>query len=61
MIEQSINVERMEQVLISLGKAELQQMIDEGKGAELTCQFCRKHYNFNEEELEKLFGEAIHV
>lgn len=50
--------ERMEQVLISLGKAELQQMIDEGKGAELTCQFCRARHSFSTEELTELLKEA---
>ena len=46
--------ERMEKALISLGKKDLQSLIDEDKGAELVCHFCRNRYNFSTQELEKL-------
>ena len=46
--------ERMEKALISLGKKDLQSLIDEDKGAELVCHFCRSRYNFSTQELEKL-------
>jgi len=46
--------ERMEKALISLGRKDLQSLIDDGEGAELVCHFCRKKYNFTTEELEKL-------
>ena len=49
---------RVEQALISLGKKELSQIIDEDKKAELTCHFCNKVYNFDESELKKLLVEA---
>ena len=52
--------ERMEKALISIGRKDLAQIIDEDKGAELTCQFCRKTYRFTEDELIALLKEATH-
>jgi len=48
--------ERVSRALISMGRDELRAMIDEQKGAELTCQFCDVIYNFTEEELEELLA-----
>lgn len=50
--------ERMEKALISIGKKDLCELIAEDRGAELTCQFCRKAYRFAEEELMTLLKEA---
>lgn len=50
--------ERLEQVLISLGKAELTDMMEKDHMAELTCQFCNKTYRFEEAELAALLREA---
>mgnify|MGYP004604153189 CR=1 FL=1 len=52
------SVERMERALISIGKEELQKLIDEQGEAELTCQFCDNKYKFTKEELEKLLESA---
>lgn len=41
--------------LISLGKKELKEMIDEGKGIETVCHFCNKNYLFTVDELKKLY------
>ena len=49
--------ERLERVLISLGKEELTGMIKEDRGAQLTCQFCNKVYEFDEEALAALRAE----
>ncbi len=54
----SCSRQRVEQALISLGKKELAKIIEEDKKASLTCQFCNKVYDFNEEELKKLLVEA---
>lgn len=48
------NKERVEKVLISLGKKELQELIDEGKDVELNCHFCNTDYVFTVEELKKI-------
>ena len=36
--------ERIEKALISVGKQELQSMIEDGKTIEVNCHFCNKHY-----------------
>ena len=50
--------ERLERVLISLGRDELSDMIEKEHGAELTCHFCDKKYSFSEAELKGLLEEA---
>ena len=50
--------ERIEKVLISLGRHELEQMIEEDHQAEVTCHFCHAHYHFDEEALRGLLNEA---
>ncbi len=50
--------ERLERVLISLGKEELEDMIEKEHGAELTCRFCNKKYQFDEASLRDLLKEA---
>lgn len=46
--------ERMEKALISIGKEELNKIIEEDKKAEIVCHFCNKKYEFSEDELKKL-------
>lgn len=46
--------ERVEKVLLSLGKKELQDLIDEGQDVELNCHFCNTNYVFTVEELRKI-------
>ena len=48
------NRDRFERGLISLGKKELQTMIEEDEKTEVTCHFCRERYVFDKEDLEKL-------
>lgn len=50
--------ERMERALVSIGKKELQSIIDEQGEAELTCHFCDNKYLFNREELTELLERA---
>lgn len=49
---------RVEKALISIGRKELQEMIDEGKPIETSCHFCNKIYTFSVEELEELLAKA---
>lgn len=46
--------ERMEKALISMGKEELNKIIEEDKKAEIVCNFCNKKYEFSEDELKKI-------
>ena len=48
--------ERMERALISLGREELRDMIDQQGGAELTCRFCDRVERFSREDLEGLLA-----
>lgn len=50
--------EHIEKVLLSMGKAELKDMIAKQHGAEVTCHFCTEQYRFTEEELETLIQQA---
>ena len=50
--------ERIEQVLITLGREELEDMIREQHGAQVDCHFCNKRYRFTEEELSALLRAA---
>ena len=50
--------ERVERAIISIGKKDIQEMIDDGKQVEVRCQFCDKIYNFEVEDLEKMLAEA---
>lgn len=46
--------ERVSRALISLGKDELDKLIREQDGAELTCQFCDKVYRYSADQLRAL-------
>ena len=50
--------ERLERVLISMGREELADMIEKDNGATLTCHFCNTAYAFDGEELTGLLMEA---
>lgn len=49
--------ERFESALLTLGNTELQSMIDEDHGAEITCQFCGQTYQFSEQDLKELIND----
>ena len=50
------NKEKFEKGLISLGKKELNKMIEEDGKADVSCHFCNKIYHFTKENLEKLLN-----
>ena len=51
--------DRVSKALISVGKKDLQEMIDDGKEIEVNCQFCGRHYQFTVEELKQLKKQAM--
>ena len=50
--------EYIERVLLSMGEEEIRHLIRTQHGCEVTCHFCRSHYAFTGEELEKLLEQA---
>ena len=50
--------ERIEKAIISIGKKEIQSMIDDGKEIEVKCHFCNKAYTYSVEELKDLLKKA---
>ncbi|MCM1542029.1 MAG: Hsp33 family molecular chaperone HslO [Blautia sp.] len=47
--------QRVEKALVSLGRKELQDMIDEGEGITVNCHFCNKDYKFYLDDLRDLY------
>lgn len=51
--------ERVSKALISIGRRELQEMIDDNKPIEVNCHFCNHNYTFEVEELKELLSQAV--
>ncbi len=49
---------RVEKALISIGKKDIQEMIDDGKEIEMHCHFCNTSYQFTVEELKELLKKS---
>jgi molecular chaperone Hsp33 len=49
---------RIEKVIISLGKKEIQEMIDENETVEVMCHFCNTAYHYNVDELKEILAEV---
>jgi len=49
---------RVEKVLISVGKKDLQSMIDDGKPIEVNCHFCNTNYTFEVDELKEIYKKS---
>lgn len=47
--------EKFAEGLLTLGKEQLTELIEEDGKAEIQCQFCNKKYNFNKGELEEIW------
>jgi molecular chaperone Hsp33 len=50
--------ERVERAIISIGKKDIQGIIDEGKPVEVRCQFCDKIYNFDADDLTRMLKQS---
>ena len=50
--------ERMERALVSLGKKEISDIIEEQGEAEMTCRFCDNIYHFDKNQLTELMNKA---
>ena len=49
---------RVEKALISIGRKELKEMIDDGESIEMHCHFCNTNYAFSVEELKGLYRKS---
>lgn len=49
---------RVEKAIISIGKKDIQDMIDDGQEIEVNCHFCNTAYKFSVEELKGLLRKA---
>lgn len=56
--ECSCSRERMERAIISIGKKDIEEMINDGEAIEVNCQFCGNSYHFSVEELKKMLKAA---
>lgn len=50
---------RVEKVIISIGKKDIDEMIKDGKEIEVNCQFCNTNYKFSVYELKELLKKAV--
>lgn len=46
--------ERVKKVIVSIGKKDLQEMIDDGEPIEVKCDFCNTAYTFSIDELKEI-------
>lgn len=54
----SCTKERVAKALVSIGKKEIQEMIDDGKEIEVNCHFCNTQYAFTVEELKEILKRS---
>ena len=50
--------ERVEKALISIGRKDIQEMIDDGKDIEMHCHFCNTSYQFSVDELKEILNKS---
>lgn len=50
--------EKVEDAIVSVGPKEIEEILREDKKAEVSCYFCDKVYNFEEEDLERMLKKA---
>lgn len=46
--------DRVERVLLSMGRQQLEELASDGEDVELNCQFCNTHYVFTPQEIREL-------
>ena len=50
--------ERVEKAIVSIGKKDIQEMIDDNKPIEVNCHFCNTNYTFDIEELKEIIKRS---
>ncbi len=55
----SCSKEKTEKVLLSLGKKELSDLVNENEPIELCCHFCDRKYKFNPDQIYKILCKSM--
>ena len=50
--------ERIEKAIVSIGKKDIQSMIDDGEDIEVKCHFCNTSYKYTVDELKELLKKS---
>lgn len=50
--------DRIEKAIISIGKKDIQEMIDDNKDIEVNCHFCNTHYKYSVDELKNIIKKS---
>ncbi|BBF44067.1 chaperonin [Lachnospiraceae bacterium KM106-2] len=50
--------ERVEKAIVSIGKKDIQEMIDDNKPIEVNCHFCNTNYEFSVDELKEIIKRS---
>ncbi len=50
--------ERVEKAIVSIGRKDIQEMIDDGKPIEVNCHFCNQSYEFTVKELKDIIKRS---
>ena len=50
--------ERVEKAIVSIGKKDIQEMIDDNKPIEVNCHFCNTNYTFEVDELKEIIKRS---
>jgi molecular chaperone Hsp33 len=48
--------DRVHRAVMSIGREEIQKMIDDKEPIEVNCQFCNRHYTFDISELKEMIS-----
>lgn len=56
--ECNCNKERIEKAIISIGKKDIKEMIDDGEDIEVNCHFCNTNYKFTVDELKDILKKS---
>ncbi|MDF2844281.1 MAG: hslO [Herbinix sp.] len=46
--------ERVEKAIVSIGRKDINEMIEDNEPIEVNCHFCNKHYHYTVEDLKKI-------
>jgi len=50
--------QRVEKAIISIGKKDIMEMIEDNEPIEVNCHFCNQHYNFTVDELKEMVTKS---